>query len=795
MKIACSHCHIKFDKSVLIEQDDLFFCCKGCQGVYGLLHDSGLGSFYDKLGSRTIQAPINTSSDAKKFDTQSFHKRYVKSLHDDLFEVDLMIEGIHCAACVWLNEKVLYDTDGIVQADINFSNNKAKIVWQKDKIVLSSIIEKIRQIGYDAYAYDLDEVEKKAVKEKKEYYLKLVVAVFGSLNIMMIGIAKYTGFFTGMDKEILSAVHVAEFILATPVLFFSGSVFFKGAYFNIKNRNIGMDTLVATGATLTYIFSVYVMLGGSGYSYFDSVVMIITFVLVGKYLEKIGKKNAVDIVDKMRATIPVDCEIIQNNKIVSKLIDEIQVGDIVLLKPGQKAPVDGIVLEGSGSFDESSISGESMPIIKNKTNQIISGTILEDSTIKYKATTNFAHSTTNEIIKTIENSLASKPAIQKKANQLSKYFSVSILSVALLTFIWWFFVGGFEIALITAISVIVIACPCALALSTPMAVVVGISKLAKLKVLFKEAKYLEILSKATTVVLDKTGTLTNGKLSVVKQTIYDDKYTQAIKAIVSASTHPVSKAVYNYINNDNKTTADINNIKQNSGQGFSAIYKEQNMIAGSIDYLETFGIFVNTNSSHTIFCVAVDEKLVAVYELSDELKENSQKLIEYLNTQNINIVMLSGDRQIVVDKVAKKLKIKKRYANMSPKDKANFITKLKQNQEIVVMIGDGINDAVALSKADISISMASGSDISVKLSDIIILDNSINKIIQCFKVSKLTYRQIKQNLGLSLIYNMATIPVAVMGYVIPLVAALSMSLSSLIVVANSLRIKNTKDKI
>jgi Cu+-exporting ATPase len=593
-----------------------------------------------------------------------------------------------------------------------------------------------------------------------------------------------------MDPQILNAVHIAEFVLATPVLFFSGSVFFRGAYFALKNKTVNMDTLVASGATLTYMFSFYVMLGGSGYSYFDSVVMIITFVLVGKYLEKVGKKSAIDIIDSIKASVPVDCEIIQNNKTIIKLIDEIEVGDIVLLKAGQKAPVDGVLTHGVASFDESSISGESAPVPKDIHDQIISGTIVIDGTVRYQATTDFAHSSINEIIQTMENSLTSKPKIEQKANQLSKYFSTTILLVSLFTFVWWLVFDSFEFALITSISVIVIACPCALALSTPMAVVVGIGRLAKCKILFKEAKYLESLAQATTVVFDKTGTLTRGQLSVVNQTIYEDGWQKTIAAMASSSTHPISQAVSKYLYNTNDTNdIKLENIQHHHGKGISATYQDSTILAGSAQYLETHGIFVDINTTYSLYCIAVNDKLVSVYELKDELKTGSLELINYLKKHKKDIIILSGDRKIVVDEVAKKLNIENRHGELSPIDKADFVAKLRQNQQTVVMIGDGINDAVALARADVSISMISGSDISVGISDIVILDNSPDKIIECFKVSKLTYKHIKQNLGLSLVYNTITIPLAMMGYVIPLVAALSMSLSSLLVVANSLRIK------
>lgn len=278
---------------MIFEKNNLtvHFCCNGCQGVYHLLKADGLESFYEKIGKNTIAPPLAIDNDSSSFDMESFKQRYIKTTEEGFSSVDLVIEGIHCAACIWLNEKVLSDTEGIVEASINFTNNKAKIVWDDETIPLSKVIDTIRSIGYNAYPYDRSKEDIKASANKKDYFIRMAIAIFASMNIMMIDVAKYAGFFTGMHEDTLQLVHIAEFIFSTPVLFYSGWIFFKGAYFGLKNKIVNMDLLVSAGATLTYIYSMYVLFGGSGHSYFDSVAMIITFVLVGKYLEVIGKKK------------------------------------------------------------------------------------------------------------------------------------------------------------------------------------------------------------------------------------------------------------------------------------------------------------------------------------------------------------------------------------------------------------------------------------------------------------------------------------------------------------------------
>ncbi len=784
LNVKCNHCHIEFDQDVMIKENDLNFCCNGCQGVYHLLKDDGLESFYDKMGNNTIAPPIIIDDDINKFDRDSFEKRYVKLNEDGYKKVDLIIEGIHCAACIWLNEKILYDTDGIIEVNINFTNNKAVIIWDSEQISLSQIIAKIRSIGYNAYPYDKNIKEQQATKAKKDFFIKMLVAIVVSLNLMMIGVAKYTGFFTGIDDEILNAIHIAEFLLATPVLFYSGSIFFKGAYFGLKNKIVNMDLLVSSGATLAYIYSIYVMIGGVGHSYFDSVAMIITFILVGKYLEVIGKKSAVDTLDTIKSQIPTDATVIRDNQKCEIAIDEIALDDIVELKVGEKASVDGILISGQSNFDESSISGESIPVSKSKDSNIYGGTINLDSVIRYRATTDFEHSTLNNIVTLIEDSLSRKPNIENRANELSKSFSISILSISLLTFLaWYFYLGEFENALINSISVIIIACPCALALATPMASLIGINQLAKKRILFKEAKFLETMAKATTVVFDKTGTLTNAKLNIKVANIQNlsREDMNILYSLVDSSDHPVSKAIQQYLNDNYRDLSllDLENITQVPALGMSALYQGDKLFGGKL----------NNNSKYTSYSFTKNDKIYASFELEDSIKDDTKNIINYLKTNNINIVMLTGDNHQVASKVANTLNIEKFQANMTPVNKADYIKELKDLGEIIVMVGDGINDAPALAISDISVAMKSGADVSISLSDIVILDNSLDGLLHSFKISQKTYKFIKQNLAISLVYNVITIPLAVLGYVIPLVAALSMSLSSLLVVGNSLRIK------
>ena len=803
-KVKCNHCHLSFSDEIMIKENELNFCCKGCQGVFHLLSDDGLDSFYDKLGNKTIAPPLNIQNDdLLDFDTDTFAKNYVSKTKEDFSQVDLIIEGIHCAACIWLNEKILYDTKGIIEANINFTTNKAKITWDNEELKLSDIIEKIRSIGYNAYAYDSSVADVKATKAKQDYFIKMMVAVIASMNIMMLSVAKYTGFFTGIDEEVKEMIHIGEFLLSTPVLFYSGWIFFKGAYYGLKNRVLNMDFLVSSGATLTYVYSLFILFGAKGESYFDSVAMIITFVLVGKYLEVIGKKSAVDTLDKIKSSLPLEAIVVTNGIKKSVALNNINIGDIIEIKAGEKIPVDGEIIEGEASFDEASLTGESIPVFKKISDMIYSGTINTNGVILFKATSNFKNSTFSSIVTLLEDSLNSKPKIQDKANEVSKGFTVAILSLSLLTFLVWYFLGldlgfdyegvnHFEKSFIVAISVIVIACPCALALATPIASLIGISELAKKGLLFKEAKFIESLAKADTVVFDKTGTLTKGQLSVVKANILEEDINKLnlLYSLLYSSNHPVSKSVKKYL--DDKYDLELlslSDIKSIDAKGMSASFNGSTLLGGNLELLKQENINYEFKSNNTMYLFALNKKVIASFELEDEIKDYAKELISYLQENNTSVVMLTGDTKEVAKKVSNELNIQRYLASQTPVSKALFIKELRAKDNIVIMVGDGVNDSVALSNADVAIAMGNSADISLAVSDIVLLNSSLISLKEAFVISKRTYKFIKQNLGISLVYNMITIPFAMFGFVIPLVAALSMSLSSLLVVLNSLRIK------
>ncbi|WP_095273910.1 heavy metal translocating P-type ATPase [Helicobacter sp. 11S03491-1] len=792
----CSHCHLEYPDNALkkceYQGKDLYFCCNGCEGVYFLLQKSGLEGFYDKVGEKTLTPPLRDYSeqDLSSYDTPAFAQKYIIT-GSGLSRIALILEGIHCAACIWLNEKVLNSQEGIYEVNINYTNNKAKITFDISKIAPSQIITLIRSIGYNAYVYDPKIQEFQAKKDRKSYYISMVIAIFCTMNIMWIAVAQYAGYFLGMGKEMKDVLNLVSFALSTPVLFYTGRVFFIGAYYGLKNGFVGMDLLVCVGASLTYIYSIYAGISGVGETYFESVAMIITFVFAGKFLEIKSRKNAGDALDKLSSGIPAGVIVLEGETKIPKTPQEVKIGDRLEVLPGEALAIDGILESQEALLDMRALNGESMPLSIRKGEEVLSGSLNTNKSFIYQASKLFEDSLMSRLIKLMEDCIAHKPHIQNLANLLSQYFSKSVLGIGVLSFLGWYYWGeiGFEHSLVIAISVIVISCPCALALATPIATIIGLGEAYKKALVFKEASFLESMAKADVVLLDKTGTLTVGKPEVVDMQEFGEFDKKLLSAFVSCSMHPISQSIKNFLGKGQGVICDFS---QSSSRGIEAVGNGKKLLGGSLEYLKANGIDVSgikTLGQNMIFAYSIDGVLTAVFLLRDTLKEGAKELIKVLQKKGLEIRLLSGDRKEVVSCVANEVGIKHFDASLMPEEKAQIVDIYHQNNKVVVMVGDGINDTLALSKSDVGISMGAGSDIAIASSDVVVLDDKLSSLRKAFEISTQTYKTIKQNIALSIVYNLLMIPLAILGFVIPIVAALSMSLSSVLVVGNSFRLR------
>ena len=779
----CSHCRLDFDKKQMLEKDGHFFCCTGCEAVFELVQSKGLGDFYERLGKNSLE-PVNFKQNLGVFDS------FVRPTNDGFSEIHLVIDGIFCAACVWLNEKILIEEQGVIEASVNPLTHKARVVFDEEQVSLKRILTLIQSIGYKPSAYDPLKQEQKALSTKREFYSKLVVAVACVMNVMWIAVAKYAGFFSLMDTQTKDILNFAEFVLASPVLFYTGSAFYKNAYFSLKHGQISMDFLVIFGASLAYAYSLWAMFSRGGEVYFDSVAMIICFVFVGKYLEVLVKKHATDTMDGLNDFLKGEILVFNGKEFAPKDAYAVQVGDIIQLKTGDKILIDGVCVRGEASIDSSSLSGESEPVLVQAGTNINSACVVLDGSVEYRALKPYAESKLSQIISLLE--LSQKPKIQSLVAQIAVYFSRSVLAVALLCFCFWYFVreSGAEFALINAISVLIIACPCALALATPVSNLIALFQALKLKVLFKSSDKIEDLSKCDFAVFDKTGVLTDFKLKIARYELNQKANLNELFAFIGLSNHPVSASIREFLQEKvrDKKHLEFSAVKEVRAKGISARLKNDEFIGGNAHFLQECGIKMSQKFSDTHFVFAKNGEILVHFEFESVLRAGAIELVSYLKKIKMPIKMLTGDNEKAAQKVASKLGITDFTAFCLPENKMQVITTLSQKHK-VLMVGDGVNDALALQNAAVAVSLKQGADLAAQNSDIILLKNDLHALEQAIRLSKKTFIIIKQNLAFSLCYNALTIPLAFVGLINPLVAAASMSLSSVVVILNALRIR------
>ena len=779
----CSHCRLDFDEKQMLEKDGHFFCCTGCEAVFELVQSKGLGDFYERLGKNSLE-PVNFKQNLGVFDS------FVRPTNEGFSEIHLVIDGIFCAACVWLNEKILIEEQGVIEASVNPLTHKARVVFDERQVSLKRILTLIQSIGYKPSAYDPLKQEQKALSTKREFYSKLVVAVACVMNVMWIAVAKYAGFFSLMDAQTKDILNFAEFVLASPVLFYTGSAFYKNAYFSLKHGQISMDFLVIFGASLAYAYSLWAMFSRGGEVYFDSVAMIICFVFVGKYLEVLVKKHATDTMDGLNDFLKGEILVFNGKEFAPKDAYAVQVGDIIQLKTGDKILIDGVCVRGEASIDSSSLSGESEPVLVQAGTNINSACVVLDGSVEYRALKPYAESKLSQIISLLE--LSQKPKIQSLVAQIAVYFSRTVLAVALLCFCFWYFVreSGAEFALINAISVLIIACPCALALATPVSNLIALFQALKLKVLFKSSDKIEDLSKCDFAVFDKTGVLTDFKLKIARYELNQKANLNELFAFIGLSNHPVSASIREFLQEKvrDKKHLEFSAVKEIRAKGISARLKNDEFIGGNAHFLQECGIKMSQKFSDTHFVFAKNGEILAHFEFESVLRAGANELVSYLKKIKMPIKMLTGDNEKAAQKVASKLGITDFTAFCLPENKMQVVTTLSQKHK-VLMVGDGVNDALALQNAAVAVSLKQGADLAAQNSDIILLKNDLHALEQAIRLSKKTFIIIKQNLAFSLCYNALTIPLAFVGLINPLVAAASMSLSSVVVILNALRIR------
>lgn len=800
MKNKCLHC----EKNLEENQKD--FCCNGCQCAYAIIQENNCENYYT---SRII--------DPQKFSLKPDLENeldvleFISITQNNEFQIDLMIQGLHCGACIWLIENLLKKQNNVIDVRINLTQKTLRIKWIGDKKYGNDLVKLVTKIGYKLFPADQEILNKIEEKFDNKIFKSLAVAGFGAGNIMLFSLPLWFDSNHEISGATRKLLHLLSSIIALPVLIYSGRIFFISAFNSLKVKLPNMDVPISIAIFLASIVSILQTFRGGQNVYFDSAVMLVFFLLIGRYLDFKARKKAFNIASEFSMLQTGFGRIEIDNKIRVLPIKELCENMILIVAVGEKIACDGLIIEGQSHIDNSLISGESIPEKVKKNSLVYGGSINLSSPLKIKITKNSQNGVLSQIIDLITNIENKKNIYIRIADKFSKYYTPIIHILALITFAFWYFYfkSNWEIALMNATAVLIITCPCALALAIPIAQTIAISNFLKRGIIMKNGESLEKINNIEYIIFDKTGSLTIGKPILkniyeiedknIKELNSEDKkfYLKIAVSMAKFSKHPISQSLCNSFDGE----LDNVEVKEFSGDGLEAYFGDKKALLGSANFCKIYhenSPFIAQNSQSEFLanlkCYMNFNNKNIIFTFDDELKSDAKIVVDFLKKINKKIILLSGDSENEVRRIAKITGIEKFYWQKNPLEKAQILQELSDKNINFMMIGDGLNDAPSLVLANISISFSKAVDISQNIADIIINSTKLSPIISIFLYSKNTLKIMKQNLILALIYNIFALPFAMAGYVVPLIAAIAMSSSSLLVVINSLRLnyKNIK---
>lgn len=795
----CFHCGLPIpsgaDYVVEIDGQRQPMCCRGCQAVAGAIVDGGLTDFYRYRTEKSPQAQESVPAQLEElglYDRDDLQKSFVQQA-GDAREASLILEGIVCAACVWLNEKHVKSLPGVLDFSINYSNHRARLRWDNQRIRLSEILEAISAIGYHAHPFDPGRQEQLYRQERRKALRRLAVAGLGMMQVMMLAVALYAGEYEGMRQGLRNFLRWISLLLTVPVVLYSAQSFFTSAWRELKRRQPGMDVPVSLAIGAAFLASAWATVSGSGEIYFDSVTMFTFFLLAGRFLEMGARHRAGQAAEELVKLLPATAARLTDAGEERVPVADLISGDRVLVRPGESIPADGCVIEGTSSVDESLLTGESLPLLRKTGDTLVGGTVNNESPLVMRIERVGEETVLSAIVRLLDRAQTEKPSLARSADRVAGWFVVGLLLVAAVV-AWWWWLHDPAHAFAVTLSVLVVTCPCALSLATPAAVTTATGALTRLGVLTTRGHALETLARTSHVIFDKTGTLTEGRLQLetveLLGSVSREDCLRIAAALEQSSEHPIARAL-------SVAAGAVQSAEKVSawpGLGIEGWVDGQRYRIGIAEFvLQKQPAAAGTAAPSLIAGGVVlgnDKMLLARFGFADRLRDKAAETVHRLKALGLEVELLSGDEAGVVHKVADELGIGRFQARCRPQDKLARIQALQAQGAVVAMVGDGVNDAPVLAAAQVSLAMGGGTQLAHASADMLLLSEQLPQLVTAVVTSRRTLMIIRQNLVWALVYNLLALPLAATGWIAPWMAAIGMSGSSLVVVANALRLRH-----
>ncbi len=770
-------------------------CCPGCEAVAEAIVAGGLESYYRHRtdnSSNPEALPRVLQDELELLDRSDVQQRFVET-RGDAQQIQLLVEGITCAACGWLIEKRLGQMLGVREATLNLGNHRLTLVWSPDETRLSTLLGELKRIGYAAHPYESDKASERIAEENRLYLRRLGLAGLMFMQVMMATMGLWEEFNQDLSEEMFILLRWVSLLMTTPVVFYSCVPFFQGAVRDLRNRRLTMDVSVSLAIGGAYLAGIWATVTNTGEIYFDSVTMFAFFLLAGRYLERRARQRTVESTARLVNLLPPTAMRLNDSEQAERvLLDEVRPGDLLEVKPGESIPADGIIMQGVSSVDESALSGEYLPLAKRAGDQVVAGTLNVEGPLRVQVSAVGEQTRLSAIVRLLERAQSDKPRLGQIADQVAQYFLLIVLScAAIVGAVWWWTVNG-ETAFWIVLAVLVATCPCALSLATPTALTTATGTFHKLGLLITRGHVLEGLNRVDTVILDKTGTLTEGRMTLERVEPFDghdpDQALQWARMLESRSEHPIARAF-------GRSVTHAEDVQSYPGRGLEGVCDGRRLRIGKSDFvceLSRQPASAIPDQPGQWLMLGDETGPIAWFVLNDRLRTDAHSLIEGLKARGLRVILLSGDHDAVVQRMATELQIEEAIGNASPDDKLARVQQLQAEGAVVLMLGDGVNDVPVLASADISIAMGEASDLAKTNADAVLLSSHLNVLLAALTGAARTRRIMLQNLFWAAAYNAGILPLAALGMVTPAWAAFGMSASSLLVVLNALRLTRLK---